>query len=298
MRLDLSILPPQFHVGTSSFSAPDWCGNFYPADLSPHEFLSHYARVFQTVEIDATWHFMPNAKIAKAWARKVPDGFIFAAKVPKVITHEKLLQGCEDDWRYFLEAMDHLGPKLGPLLFQFQYVRKGSEAQEYGTGDGFRRRLEAFLPLMPDRHRYAIEVRNATWLRPELTELLRSRNIALVLVDHARMPRAASWFESCDPVTADFSYVRFLGDHHAMDELVAAKREGGEKSRDWDELVIDRSREMREWVPILQRLASRVSDVYVYFNNHYAGFAPGSIELLLQVWNDLAGASEGAGPSP
>ncbi len=74
-----------------------------------------------------------------------------------------------------------------------------------------------------------------------------------------------------------------------MDDLVGRKRQSGKKTRDWDELVVDRSREMREWVPILRRLADRVPDVYAYFNNHYAGFAPGSIELFLQVWEEMAG---------
>jgi uncharacterized protein YecE (DUF72 family) len=142
---------------------------------------------------------------------------------------------------------------------------------------------------MPPEHRYVIEVRNTKWLGPGLTDLLRSRNIALALIDHCRMPRPARWFEMCDPITADFSYVRFLGDHHAMDELVAHRRESGEKSGDWDELVVDRAAEMREWVPLLERLTGRVGDIYAYFNNHYAGFAPGSIELFLKTWQEMAG---------
>jgi uncharacterized protein YecE (DUF72 family) len=286
-RFDQSGLPGALRVGTSSFSSADWYGVFYPGDISPSEFLTHYARVFRTVEIDATWHFMPNPKTVDAWARKVSDGFVFAAKVPKVITHEKLLKGCEEDWSYFLETMGRLGPKLGPLLFQFQYVAKRNDAHEYETGEEFRRRLEAFLPLLPPEHRYAVEVRNPKWLGPELMDLLRSRNIALALIDHCRMPRPARWFEMCDPITADFAYVRFLGDHHAMDEMVAHRREKGEKAGDWDELVVDRTAEMREWVPLLERLTGRVGDVYAYFNNHYAGFAPGSIELFLKTWQEM-----------
>ncbi len=289
MRFDMSGVPTALRIGTSSFSSADWYGVFYPGEISPSEFLTHYARTFRTVEIDATWHFMPNPKTVAAWERKVPDDFVFAAKVPKVITHEKRLKDCEDDWSYFLETMGKLGPKLGPLLFQFQYVAKRNDAHEYETGDEFRRRLEAFLPHMPPDHRYVIEVRNPKWLGPGLTDLLRSRNIALALIDHCRMPRPARWFEMCDPITADFSYVRFLGDHHAMDELVANRRESGEKSGDWDELVVDRAAEMREWVPLLERLTGRVGDIYAYFNNHYAGFAPGSIELFLKTWQEMTG---------
>lgn len=282
-------LPAGLHIGTSSFSSADWYGVFYPGEISPAEFLSFYARLFHTVEIDATWHFMPSPKIVDGWARKVPEGFVFAAKVPKVITHEKLLKNCQDEWLHFMETMNRLGPKLGPLLFQFQYVAKRNDAHEYETGDEFRRRLEAFLPLLPEGNRYVVEVRNAKWLGSPLTDLLRSRNIALALIDHCRMPRPARWFDLCDPVTADYGYIRFLGDHHAMDEHVAHKRETGEKTGDWNELVVDRTAEMREWVPLLDRLTGRVGDVYAYFNNHYAGFAPGSIELFLRTWEEMAG---------
>lgn len=295
MDLDLSILPPRTHVGTSSFSASDWCGSFYPKGLPPADFLTHYARTFRTVEIDATWHFMPNPRTVDGWARKVPDGFVFAAKVPKVITHEKLLVDCEDEWAYFTETISRLGPKLGPLLFQFQYVAKRNDAAEYETGDGFRSRLERFFPLLNPQHRYVVEIRNPKWLGSQLTDLLRSKGVALALVDHIRMPRPSRWFEMCDPLTADFAYVRFLGDHHAMDDLVAKKREVGEKHRDWDGLVVDRSREMREWIPILRRLGATVGDLYAYFNNHYAGFAPGSVELFLKTWGEMAAASDSAG---
>jgi uncharacterized protein YecE (DUF72 family) len=289
LEFDLSQLPPGLHVGTSSFSTADWCGPFYPADLPPHDFLGHYAQTFRTVEIDATWHFMPSAKTADAWRRKVPDGFVFSAKVPKIITHEKQLEGCEDDWERFAETMARLGPKLGPLLFQFQYVSKKKDPHEYETGEGFLRKLEAFLPLLPAGQRFAVEVRNEKWLKPPLIDLLRSRGIALALIDQNTMPRPERWFELCDPITADFAYIRFLGDHHAMDNLVGRKRQSGEKTRDWDELVLDRSREMREWVPVLRRLTDRVPDVYAYFNNHYAGFAPGSIDLFLRTWAEMQG---------
>jgi len=299
VQLDHSILPPSLHVGTSSFSAVDWSGPFYPNDMKPYDFLSYYAEKFRTVEIDATWHFMPNPQTVAAWEKKVPEGFQFAAKVPKVITHEKLLKNCGEDWEYFIETMEGLGPKLGVLLFQFQYVSKKRDVKEYETGAEFLRRFEAFLPLLPDGIRFAVEVRNPAWLNENLTDLLRANNIALALVDYVTMPRPAEYFEMCDPLTADFTYIRFLGDHHAMDNLVAQKREKGRKSGDWNEVLVDRTPEMREWVPVLQKLTKETSDVFAYFNNHYAGFAPGSIELLLRVWEEMGGRQappETAGP--
>ena len=91
----------------------------------------------------------------------------------------------------------------------------------------------------------------------------------------ARRPEAA---------TAEFAYVRFLGNHREMDAAVELKAKAG--GRRWDAIVRDRSREMQSWVPAVRELASRLRDVFVFFNNHYAGHAPGSIELFRSVWGD------------
>lgn len=287
LTLDLSGIPPHLHVGTSSFSAADWCGPFYPESTPPAEYLIHYARQLRTVEIDATWHVMPNVRMTRAWADKVPDGFVFSVKVPKVITHESYLVDCEEEWRAFLRALEPLGDRLGPILFQFQYFAKGKDAIEYRTGDDFRRRLAAFLHLLPEGQRFVVEVRNSTWLTPALYDLLRGRNVALALVAFYTMPSGPALLERSDPVTADFSYLRFLGNHKAMDEKVAHARERGERQGDWSELIEDRSEETRAWVPAIRNLLGRQRDVYVYFNNHYAGFAPGSIDVFLKAWSEL-----------
>jgi uncharacterized protein YecE (DUF72 family) len=158
LKIDLSRLPTRIHLGTSSFSTADWCGSFYPTDLPPHDFLGHYANVFRTVEIDATWHFMPGARTVDAWARKVPDGFVFAAKVPKSITHEKQLEGCEEEWGRFIETMTRLGLKLGPLLFSSNMSqRKGRP----GVRDGEKvLRRSRRSSLLPRRIPFRREVRN------------------------------------------------------------------------------------------------------------------------------------------
>ncbi len=291
IRLDLSRVPQGLLLGTSSFSSPDWIGSFYPHGLPPAEFLRHYAGVLRTVEIDATWHAMPPRRTVEAWSAKVPDGFLFSVKAPKVITHERYLEDCEEEWRRFLSVTEPLGAKLGPIVFQFQYVPQGRDPHEFATGEDFLRKLKRFVPLIPREGRYVIEVRNRRWLTPALLDCLRTRNIALALVSYTTMPGAAELLEDIDPVTADFSYIRFLGDHAAMDHRVARARELGTKSRDWDELVIDRTEDMRGWVAPIRELLRRAPDVFLYFNNHYAGFAPGSLELFLRLWDEEMAAS-------
>ena len=114
----------EIHIGTSAFTAAGWENAFYPAGMKPADYLTYYATKFDTVEVDSTFYRTPSVATVNGWARKVPDGFVLAAKVPQLITHEKVLQGCDEDLKYFLETMDLMGDKLGPLLFQFGYFNK------------------------------------------------------------------------------------------------------------------------------------------------------------------------------
>src|SRR5271163_3965216 len=113
-------------IGTSAFTAAGWQNAFYPAGMKPADYLTYYATKFTTVEVDSTFYRTPSVATVNGWARKVPEGFVLAAKVPQIITHEKILQKCDDDVKHFLETMNLMGDKLGPLLFQFGYFNKSA----------------------------------------------------------------------------------------------------------------------------------------------------------------------------
>ena len=281
----LQRLPRNLHVGTSSFSSSDWVGPFYPPKTKPRDFLAHYATQLGTVEIDATWHAMPARKTVEGWAEKAPESFRFSFKVPKIITHEKVLVDCGEDWAQFLDALEPLQGRLGAVLLQFPYFSKKRDPEEWAEGRDFLARLEQFLALKPDDLRIVVEVRNPSWIGPRLLDLLHSKNTALALVEYPNIPNGPTLLESCNPITADFCYVRFLGNHREMDLLVAEARENGARSGDWGSLIVDRDVATRAWVPSLRELVEKNLDVFVYFNNHYAGFAPGSIEQFLQLWH-------------
>jgi uncharacterized protein YecE (DUF72 family) len=286
LDLHLSVLPPRLRVGTSSFSSDDWRGIFYPEGMSPGDYLAHYAGILPTVEIDATWYAMPSRRTVEGWARKTPEDFIISLKVPRAITHEAYLENCQDLWERFLTLLEPLGPRRGPLVFQFPYVAKRADAVEYETGKDFMRRLEAFLPLLPPDGRHVVEIRNEKWLAGPLPALLREHSVALAVVAYFTMPPPAALFRLVDPVTAPFSYVRFLGHHKRMDGLIKKLRQERGKQRDWDELIVDRLAETRAWAAAIRRLLERDIDVFAYWNNHFAGCAPRSIELFLKVWQD------------
>ena len=111
--------PPNLRVGTSSWSTTDWCGTFYPESIEPADMIAAYARQLSTVEIDSTWYRMPSRSMVDAWNARTPAGFVFSAKVPRVISHEKYLEDCEAEVNEFVSAMSRLGDKLGPLVLQF-----------------------------------------------------------------------------------------------------------------------------------------------------------------------------------
>ena len=277
--------PPNLLVGTSSWSTRDWCGSFYPEAIDPAEMISCYSRQLPTVEIDSTWYSMPSRAMVDAWASRTPEGFVFSAKVPRVISHEKYLEGCEADLDGFLKVMARLKEKLGPLLLQFPYVAKGKDPHEYATGDDFLRRLDKFAPLLVEGFKWGIEIRNSKWVRPELLDLLRARSISLVFIDYYTMDPLHKLAQRSEVFTAPFVYVRFLGNHREMDNAVKKAREEGKRKRDWESLIRDRTDSMRAWIGPIREIADRGTPMYVYFNNHYAGYAPGSVELFAKLYS-------------
>ena len=266
---------PNLHLGTSSWSSEDWVGPFYPPGTPPAAFITEYAKHFDTVEVDATFYRIPSATMVRNWRERTPPGFIFAAKIPQVITHEKVLQDCEGDLKQFLEAMDQLGSKLGPLLFQFPYFNK----KAFARPEDFLARLKPFLAKLPSGYKFALEVRNKNFIGAPLLDLLRKHKIALALIDHPWMTPIDQLAKRFDLLTADFTYLRFLGDRKGIEE----------KTKHWDKVIVKREREMEIWIPEIRRMLELKRAIYAYFNNHYSGFAPGSIQLFHQIWQQLGG---------
>jgi len=181
----------QVHVGTSGFSYKEWKGSFYPEDIKPADMLRFYASRFDTVEINNTFYRMPNPELLGQWAEQVTGGFQFVLKAPQRITHQKRLNGVEDDVAFFFTAAARLGERLGPILFQLPPYQK----KDVG-------RLEGLLRLVPEGRRAALEFRHASWLDDEVYALLRSRNAALCIADTDEEPLDSI------RATADWGYLR------------------------------------------------------------------------------------------
>jgi len=275
--------------GCSSFSSDDWVGPFYPPGTRPGDYLRHYARKFDTVEIDATYYAIPRASVVDGWFDKTPDGFLICAKFPRSIVHagqgpvpdgEKILVPEETyhERDQFLDVMSRLKDRLGTLVLQFPYFGKNS----FASDKPFLARLDQFLGDLPGEFDYAVEVRNRQWVTPELAHLLRGHSVSMVLVDQAWMPHADELMDRFDPVTGSVCYIRLLGDRKEIEAITET----------WGEEVIDRRERLKRWATVLDRMVQKQVPSLVYVNNHYAGHAPSTVRRLQDLF---AGTREAAG---
>ena len=261
---------PFMRLGTSAFTAEGWPGSFYPASLKPAEYLTYYATKFDTVELDSTFYRTPAPAVVRGWHAKTPEGFVFAAKVPQAITHEKMLEDCDAELKNFLNTMDMLGEKLGPLLFQFPYLNKS----KFASQNDFLARLKPFLKKLPKGYKFVVEIRNKYWLNAAFAETLRERGVALALIDQAWMPPIDEVLKKIDPITTDFTYIRWLGDRKGIEE----------QTKSWDKTILDRRRPLEEWVEACRKFFGRGISIFAFANNHYAGHAPDTVRLFEQLW--------------
>jgi uncharacterized protein YecE (DUF72 family) len=271
INIERPYLAPALLLGTSSFTATGWQGTFYPKGMKSSDYLTYYASIFQTVEIDSTYYGPPSVSTVTAWRDKTPADFVFAAKVPQVITHEKVLVDCDTELHEFIEVMGILGDRLGPLVFQFPFF----DRWKFPKQETFLTVLEPFLKKLPTSHKFAIEIRNKVWIDTRFCDLLRQHRVALVLQDLSSMPRPWEYKENFDFVTADFVYVRWLGDRKRIEE----------QTKTWGKTVVDRRGDLVNWVELFRQFVSRDLKVFAYANNHYAGNGPETVKLFWELYD-------------
>jgi uncharacterized protein YecE (DUF72 family) len=238
-------------IGCCSWTSEAWWGRVYPRGLADGERLAFYARLFDTVEVDSTYYRTPSRALVEGWRRKTPETFRFSLKFPRDLLDPKSPVD-EDGVAEFLTNARALGAKLGPILLQFPpWVRPG-------RADAF---LGSLLKRLDPTMAFAVELRDVGWYQGETWDRLRreliDRKVALAW-------SYLTYLEIPPELTADFVYLRFIGDH----ETVSAERHG--------EVRVDRSQETARWAERVLKRREEVQYTFVVFNNHYAGFAPAS----------------------
>jgi uncharacterized protein YecE (DUF72 family) len=244
---------PGLYLGTSGWSYADWEGSVYRPGTPRASRLAEYVKHYATVEIDSTFYGTPRAATVSRWREVAPEGFLFAAKFPREITHDNHLAGSQKAAESFVQTMQGLGDRLGPLLVQ---LPPSFDVDGIGL-------LEDFLDGLPAGVRYAVEVRHRSWMKSDLAKILAERNVALTLIDYPGMPAMTE-------ATAGFSYVRLLGDRREFPEGHTEPR----KDRDGD---------LAWWSSLADGFLNEGREVFVYANNHYQNHSPSTLRQLMEV---------------
>jgi uncharacterized protein YecE (DUF72 family) len=272
----------QVRIGISGWTYPGWRGVFYPKGLSQKRELEYAAQQFASIEINGTFYGMQRPDAFAAWADAVPDDFVFAVKGPRFITHMKKLRDAEVPLANFIASgLLRLGPKLGPILWQFpanfkfdvERIEPFLKALPYDTTTAahcgrkhdHRLKAPAWVKVEAERPiRHAFEIRSDTFRTQAFVDLLRKYNVALVCADTVEWPRLMD-------LTSDFIYCRL----HGSEELYASG---------YDDKALDAwAARVAAWVkgdepPDAERVGGRARkrrrDVFVYFDNDAKVRAP------------------------
>jgi len=239
-------------IGTSGWSYDHWYRSFYPPDTDDP--LSFYTDHFRTVEINNSFYQLPKEDTWRAWRDKTPDGFTFAVKSSRYITHMKKLKDPTDSLKKLLTHVDLLGDKLGPILFQTP------DKWHFNAG-----RLTAFLEALPGHYRYAFEFRDPGWHNKRTYDLLNQHNAAFCIYEYAGYitPRET---------TADFVYIRLHGP-----KVTPYEGEYGKQA-------------LTGWAGAITAWERQGRDVYCYFDNDQAGYAPQDALRLIEMTTAKGGA--------
>ncbi len=245
---------PRYSLGCSGWAYDDWVGPFYPPGTPPGEYLERYARVFGTVEVDSSFYRAPGTSLVRRWADRTPEGFQFALKVPREVTHESDRAKGREILDGFVASLRPLADrgKLAAIVLQFPgSFRAGSGAEE----------LTELLGAVPAAVPLAVELRHSSWWTATTRQALEARKAALVwsVVPHTHPP---AW------VTGDFLYARFVGDR-ALTTFDRIQRDGG-----------------AAFAEMKQRFDTEglsVGAIFAYANNHFLGYGPGTVEEFSRV---------------
>jgi len=260
---------PEIRVGCSGWVYPDWRRVVYPDGAPQRTWFEHYQQRFDTVELNATFYRLPTAEAVRSWASAARPGFVYAFKMGAFGSHRKKLSDSESWLPKHLERAQLLGDHLGPTLVQLppRWRRNVARLDEFlATARRLADRVPDAPPMM---NRWAVEVRDPTWLHPEVFDTLRRHDAALCI--HDMLPSHP--FE----LTSDWTYVRF----HGPDAVEHAYQGSYGRSR------------LRLWADRLAMVSDGGHDVYAYFNNDTAGHAVRDAETLRAM---LAAPRNAAGP--
>lgn len=245
----------QLLIGTSGWSYTHWQGLFYPQDLPPREWFSYYKDHFNTVEINNTFYHLPAEKTSKNWRKQAPEGFIYAVKASRYITHLKRLRDPELALEKFITRVRLLGESLGPILYQLP-PRWRLDLD----------RLKGFIEALPGDLVHVFEFRDPRWLCQPVFDLLEENGLGFCIM-------SLPGFDCPKRVTGQTVYIRLHGSRSLYGSRYTQK-------------------ELEEWARYIVPLLSEGHDVYVYFNNDAFAYAVENAKELRHLIEEMAPLEE------
>jgi uncharacterized protein YecE (DUF72 family) len=258
---------PSARVGISGYIYPNWRGVFYPRGLPARRELEYASRQFNSIELNGTFYSLKSPAVFQRWHDESPDGFVFAIKGSRFITHNLKLRNVEAALGNFLASGTlALAEKTGPFLWQLPGTygfdaerinsflsflpRTTTDAEAIARGHDHRLKRGALVDAPRRmRYRHALEVRHPSYFNDELYDILRQQKVAFVVAD------TAGKFPYAEEITADFVYARL----HGSRKLYVSGYT---------------PRELDEWAGRAKRWLRRGHDSYVYFDNDAKVYAP------------------------
>jgi uncharacterized protein YecE (DUF72 family) len=248
------------YLGTSGFSYKDWVGVFYPAGLPQREWLSFYSREFNSCEINSTYYALPSVAALQSMAARTGDSFLFAIKANQEMTHQRENSSAVcNTFRQVLEPLIVAG-KLGCILAQFPYSFDFNRRNwEYLAQ--LKKNLEG-LPLV-------VEFRNARWLKVEVFQWLRQRDIGFCCVDEPQLPNL---LPPVAEATSKIAYIRF----HGRNKDKWWQHDQAYERYDYTYKL----EELGEWLPKIKKLSAITEKTFIFANNHWRGQSINTIRQL------------------
>ncbi|HOE76857.1 MAG TPA: DUF72 domain-containing protein [Rectinema sp.] len=258
-------------VGTSGWNYEDWRGTFYPEKLPKTKWLEFYAEHFDSIEVNATFYHEMRQSTYERWRKVTPEGFCWAVKASRFITHIKRLHDVKEPLERFLGSASTLGDKLGVVLFQLPpslAFEKGvleefsATLRGAGFGEAGMRSGSITLRTLPAL-RFAIEPRHKSWIQDEALDCLRALGFGFCVSD------TGGRYPYREAVTSDFAYIRLHGPTSLYSSCYSDK-------------------ELELWA---QKIIAMNCDAYVYFDNDVMGYAPQNALTLKRFMKEIHGAT-------
>ncbi len=238
-------------AGTSGWSYEQWVDAIYPHGLRPSQYLKYYSTRYNAVEIDSTFYRIPDDKTILKWIKSTGGNFKFCPKMFRKVTHDMKLENTGEVIDNFIKNISSLGKNLGIILIQMPPTLKFKNI----------RLIKDFIGYLPHGFKFTFEFRDNSWFKDEISSILRDYGIGIAWAD---TPFINKHYE----LTSNFLYLRLVGDRTIQES-------------NFGRTLIFRDVQIEEWVKKIEEVSGRIESAFIFANNHYEGYAPRTIDLLM-----------------